>query len=82
MEGVFSNHETSISQSITCYEGILTNKFKGVCWCHLSKNWIAKIGLGGKEKTIGRFETEEKAAKAYNQWAKFLFGEYATLNKV
>ncbi len=56
------------------------NKYKGV---HQNKNyhsWQARIhGLGGNGY-IGSFPTEIAAAKAYDQKANELFGEFACLN--
>lgn len=34
----------------------------------------------GKQKHIGRFETAQEAAKAYDQMARVLFGEFACTN--
>ena len=38
---------------------------KGYTWDKINKKWIAKIMLDGKNKTIGRFKTEEEARNAY-----------------
>lgn len=43
------------------------------------KKYIARIGRNG-QKTIGRFETKEEAAEAYDTAALELFGEFARLN--
>jgi hypothetical protein len=42
--------------------------------------WIAKIYYRKKQERIGVFETEELAAKAYDEKAKSHFGEFACLN--
>ncbi len=60
--------------------GIRTSVFKGVCWSSARKHWRANIGVGGKQKYIGVFASEEAAAKAYDVVALKLFGEFAVLN--
>lgn len=58
-----------------------TSKYKGVCWDKGRKYWKAEIKLNQKNMFIGRFMIEREAAKAYNNKAVELFGEYAVLNK-
>lgn len=58
-----------------------SSKFKGVCWDKSRNKWIASICLYGKRKTIGRFNSEIEAAKAYDREALISFGEYAKTNK-
>ena len=36
----------------------------------------ARIGLGGKKKTIGRFPTAEEASEAYEAFARESYGEF------
>ena len=38
--------------------------------------WSAYIGVNRKQICIGRFDTKEEAAKAYQQAAQRIFGEY------
>ena len=47
-----------------CYSSI----YKGVCWHKKSKKWRASCKNNSKNKTIGRFDTEIEAAKAYNAY--------------
>lgn len=54
--------------------------YKGVSQDH--NRWVAKIREDGKQITIGRFDTAEEAALAYNEKAKELFGEFAYLNNI
>lgn len=56
------------------------SRFKGVAWHKQSKRWIAQIKCYPAHIYIGSFDTEEAAAKAYNEKARELHGEYAYLN--
>lgn len=53
-----------------------TSEYKGVYQRKGSKVWIAKLG----RKSIGRFETQEEAARYYDAAARFYFGEFAATN--
>lgn len=57
-----------------------SSKYKGVCLLKDGK-WSASIMKNDKSVHLGRFFTEEDAARAYNKSAKKLFGEFACLNK-
>lgn len=60
-----------------------TSKFKGVYWCKAKRKWRAKIcHSGGVITHIGYFVKEEDAARAYNEAASRLHGEFALLNEV
>lgn len=54
--------------------------YKGVAWRHDRSCWFARIYLDGKQMYIGRYDTPEAAARAYDQRARELFGEFARLN--
>ena len=54
-----------------------TSKYKGVSWSNTEKKWRAFIRMNGKGRTIGRFDSELKAAKAYKKAAIEYFGEFA-----
>jgi len=56
--------------------------FKGVCWDAKRGRYIASIQYQNKHYTLGRYNTKEEAALAYNDAAKRLHGEYAYLNVV
>lgn len=58
------------------------SRFKGVTWDKARKKWMAKINRESKQCCIGRFNSEDEAAQAYNEKAKELFGEFALLNKI
>lgn len=59
-----------------------TSKFKGVCWDKDRNKWFAKIKIQDKTLNLGRFLTEIEAAKAYDEAATVLFGEFARINKI
>lgn len=52
-------------------------QYKGVSFCKATQRWRAQ--LNGH---IGRFDTPEEAALAYNEAAKKHYGEFAHLNEV
>lgn len=62
------------------------SSFKGVYWNKERSLWQAQIGDGatseGRQKVIylGRFESEEAAARAYDAKALEMHGEFANLN--
>lgn len=54
--------------------------YKGVCWDKARDKWHVGIKHNYKKINIGRFDSEIKAAQAYDQKAMELFGEFAKLN--
>lgn len=59
-----------------------TSQFKGVAWDKANQKWMANIMINGRNHRIGRFRDELEAARAYNDAARELHGEYARLNEV
>jgi hypothetical protein len=57
-----------------------TSKYKGVHFKKDMNKFCATIGLKGKKTHLGYFDNEIDAAKAYDEAAKKLFGDYAKLN--
>ncbi len=57
-----------------------SSKYKGVCWCKSSKKFRAAISHNKKRIYLGYFHDEVEAAKAYDEKARELFGEFAYLN--
>ena len=66
-------------------KGIQSNNssgYIGVSHGRLRKKWRARIKVNGKETNLGTFTTKLLAAKAYNDAAIKMHGEFARLNKV
>lgn len=57
-----------------------TSGYRGVYWAAHANKWRAQIEKYGKIFRLGYFSTPESAAKAYNEKAKELFGEFVVLN--
>jgi hypothetical protein len=56
------------------------SRYRGVSW-HIRRNkWAVQICYNGKHKTVGYFDDEIDAAKAYDEAAKKYHGEFAVLN--
>lgn len=68
------NHQNRLSHKNSI------SKYKGVCWLKTQKKWVAGIELNGRKTHLGCFTDETEAAKAYDEAAKKLFGEFAHLN--
>jgi hypothetical protein len=60
--------------------GSSSSKYKGVHWHKYEKRWQAQICFNGKRKTIGYFDDETEAAKAYDEAARKFHKEFANLN--
>jgi hypothetical protein len=59
-----------------------SSPFKGVSLSANGNRWRACIWLNGRQTHLGYFDSEEKAAEAYNVAAKENFGEFARLNEI
>jgi hypothetical protein len=57
-----------------------SSKYRGVSWHKRQGKWAAVISVGGRAKHVGYFDDEEEAARAFDEAAKGLRGEYAVLN--
>lgn len=57
-------------------EKINTSGYKGVFWRNDQNLWLARVGT----VYVGKFKDKTDAAKAYDNKAKELFGEFAKLN--
>lgn len=56
--------------------------YKGVYRRSDDKAWCAQIMINHKTISLGSYNNELDAARAYNKKAKELFGEYAWFNKI
>ena len=56
--------------------------YKGVFWEASDKMWRARIRVNGMRFSLGSYNCEHKAARAYNEAAKLWHGEFAKLNEV
>ena len=59
-----------------------TSGYKGVVWHSRSKKWVAKITANGANTHLGCFDDPKLAAKAYNEAAVKLYGEFANINQI
>jgi len=57
-----------------------TSSYKGVSWHKGRKKWLASMKFSGKLYKLGFFADEIIAAKAYDEKASQLHGEFACLN--
>lgn len=57
-----------------------SSKYKGVSWNKKARKWVAYITHNHDRIHLGTFTEEVLAAKAYDDAAKALFGNFASLN--
>ncbi len=62
--------------------GPRVHKYKGVTFCKTTNRWRAQISPNGGHRCLGRYDTIEEAALAYNTAALEHYGDFAYLNKV
>ena len=59
-----------------------TSLYKGVSFVKRSPKWEAKVNKDGKGYYCGLHNLQESAARAYNEKAKELYGDFAYQNKI
>lgn len=59
-----------------------SSMYKGVYWHKMGKKWMGYISYEGKRIHLGLFTNEGDAARAYNERASELYGEFARFNEV
>ncbi len=59
-----------------------TTGYKGVCYDRKRNKYMATISYKRKQMNLGRFKTAKEAAKAYNEAAIKLHGDYSCLNQI
>lgn len=57
-----------------------TSRYKGVFWDKARGRWAAAIHVNGKTRALGRFDSEEVAAAAYDRAAVDAWGRFALTN--
>ncbi len=75
VSSVYNNHNTSKRKGTS-------SKYLGVSHDKSKNKWAVRINKDSKSYHVGRFDTELEAAKAYNNKAKELYGDYANLNVI
>lgn len=59
-----------------------TSGYKGVHWHKVANKWQARIRINYTRINLGLFINKDDAARAYNEAAIRLHGEFAVLNKL
>lgn len=82
-----ARNKSSAKNSSSQYVGVSFEKCKAKWTCkdgeiktYMYYKWAANIFINGNHKKIGRFDTQEAAALAYNRMAVMHFKEFANLN--
>lgn len=57
-----------------------SSKYKGVSWNKEHQKWTAQVRVNYVLKHLGRFKSERRAAKVYDEAAYAAFGDSARLN--
>lgn len=57
-----------------------SSPFKGVTFHGHTRKWYAYIRIDGRQKSLGLYNDQRRAAKAYDKAARRYFGEFAEVN--
>lgn len=74
------NHANKPKQKRRKNAAEFSSQYKGVYWDRPRSTWKAQLHTHGKNHHLGRFDTEEAAARGYDVAALEMWGEYARLN--
>ena len=72
---VASQNQANRGKQKNCKSG-----FKGVSWNKSNRKWVSLIQVLGKHIYLGGFDCKINAARAYDEKAKEVFGEFARTN--
>ncbi len=72
---VASQNQANRGKQRNCKSG-----FKGVSWNKSNRKWVSLIQVLGKHIYLGGFDCKITAARAYDEKAKEMFGEFARTN--
>jgi hypothetical protein len=56
--------------------------YKGVSWNNQNMKWQVYVSINSKNKFVGLYDDLIDAAKAYNEKAIHVYGEFAKLNEI
>ncbi len=71
---------TSPPASVSAVSRQHTSRFRGVLWDKCRNKWAARITVDDQCRSLGRFDDEIEAAKAYDAAAREFHGEIARFN--
>lgn len=58
-----------------------TSKYRGVSWSEERKKWVVQVtNPSGKRTSLGRFSSEEVAARVFDKYVRENYGEFASPN--
>lgn len=58
-----------------------TSRFRGVYYDPTRGKWVAQISVKNKNKKLGRYDTEDSAAAAYERAARKAFGDFSATGR-
>ena len=77
---IYTTDIRTVEVEVPCKQGKIKSDYIGVHRELPTHRWRASISVNGKRKSLGRFDTEEEAAEAYDRVAYMYRGNKAKLN--